>query len=77
MHGNAIQVLTPSIEEEGNKQATAILSHFSKENPDSKHVPKVTAHYADVSSESSVATCIDSILAAHSNKIDHFSLLVM
>ncbi|KIW70724.1 hypothetical protein PV04_02966 [Phialophora macrospora] len=59
--------------EEGEKQAQELMSLVAKENKEggsSDHVPKVTAHYADVSDPASVNACIDEILGQH-GKIDH------
>ncbi len=38
---------------------------FRKENPGSSRVPKVTAHYADVSDADSVQSCINEIIKEH------------
>ncbi|RYO78630.1 hypothetical protein DL766_008035 [Monosporascus sp. MC13-8B] len=56
--------------EEAEKQAVELVNVFRRENPGSVRVPKVTAHYADVSDPESVQACIDSILTEH-GKIDH------
>ncbi|EJT70760.1 D-arabinitol dehydrogenase [Gaeumannomyces tritici R3-111a-1] len=55
--------------EEAQSQAEAIVERFRKENPEAGRLPKVTAHYADVSSEESVAGCIAEVVAEH-GKID-------
>jgi D-arabinitol 2-dehydrogenase len=47
-----------------------LVELFRRENPGSSRVPKVTAHYADVSDADSVQGCIDSIIAEH-GKIDN------
>ena len=50
-----------------------MLAAFKKDNPNSStstRLPKITAHYSDVSDPTSVDTCISSILSAH-GKIDH------
>ena len=46
------------------------MDTFRKENPGATRVPKVTAHYADVSDADSVQSCIDEIIKEH-GKIDH------
>jgi D-arabinitol 2-dehydrogenase len=43
---------------------------FRNENPGASRVPNVTAHYADVSDEESVKSCIADIIAQH-GKIDN------
>ncbi|TLS22546.1 uncharacterized protein PpBr36_09893 [Pyricularia pennisetigena] len=55
--------------DEAREQADAIVEQFRRENPEATRLPKVTAHYADVSSEESVNACIDDVLAQH-GKID-------
>jgi NAD(P)-dependent dehydrogenase (short-subunit alcohol dehydrogenase family) len=52
------------------KAAEELVSTFKRENPDMDTTPKVTAHYADVSSADSVNSVIAEILASH-DKIDH------
>ncbi|KAI0125245.1 hypothetical protein BJ170DRAFT_496352 [Xylariales sp. AK1849] len=56
--------------EEAEKQAAELVDVFRKENPGAVRVPKVTAHFADVSDADSVHSCIDGIIAEH-GKIDH------
>lgn len=56
--------------DEAAKQADLLMEHFKQENPGAEHVPKVTAHHADVSSEESVNQAISDIIAEH-GKIDH------
>ncbi|KAK4130166.1 NAD(P)-binding protein [Trichocladium antarcticum] len=56
--------------EEAARQAQSIVETFRKENPDAKRLPKVTAHYADVSDFESVESCIAEIVAEH-GKIDN------
>ncbi|KAM7186499.1 hypothetical protein V8F20_011375 [Naviculisporaceae sp. PSN 640] len=56
--------------EEASKQAKLIVESIKKNNPGSKRLPKVTAHYADVSDPESVKTCITDVLGEH-GKIDH------
>ncbi|KAM5384636.1 hypothetical protein ACJZ2D_001381 [Fusarium nematophilum] len=53
--------------EEAESQVGQLIEAFKKENPSS--VPRVTAHYADVSSQESVDNCISEILSVH-QKID-------
>lgn len=57
-------------EDEGEKQAAALVEEFKRENPGAKDVPKVTAHYADVSKPESVTAALDEIIAQH-GKIDN------
>ncbi|CAK4034770.1 D-arabinitol 2-dehydrogenase [ribulose-forming] [Lecanosticta acicola] len=56
--------------EEGEKQAGLLVETFKKENPGATMVPKVTAHYCDVSSTDSVDQAMEEILKAH-GKVDH------
>ncbi|XXH02721.1 Suppressor of the cold-sensitive snRNP biogenesis mutant brr1-1 [Hypoxylon texense] len=56
--------------EEAERQAVELVEMFRKENPGATRVPKVTAHYADVSDADSVQGCIDDIIKEH-GKIDH------
>ncbi|EXJ62362.1 gluconate 5-dehydrogenase [Cladophialophora yegresii CBS 114405] len=59
--------------EEAEKQAQELMSLIAKENKESGSndpVPKVTAHYADVSDPTSVNECIADIIGQH-GKIDH------
>ncbi|CAJ2504025.1 Uu.00g114190.m01.CDS01 [Anthostomella pinea] len=56
--------------EEAERQASELVEVFRKENPGAHRVPKVTAHYADVSDADSVQSCIDSVIKEH-GKIDH------
>jgi len=51
-------------------EAENLMSDFQKEYPGAKIIPKVTAHYSDVSNEEWVTIAIDEILAEH-GKIDH------
>ncbi|KAM5349804.1 hypothetical protein ACJ41O_006309 [Fusarium nematophilum] len=55
--------------EEAESQVGQLIEAFKKENPSSSRVPRVTAHYADVSSQESVDNCISEILSVH-QKID-------
>ncbi|KAI4215262.1 MAG: hypothetical protein LQ351_002161 [Letrouitia transgressa] len=58
--------------DEGTRQAQELMDHFKRENPgaDPERVPKVTAHYADVSDPDSVNASIEEIIRDH-GKIDH------
>ncbi|KAF7197672.1 D-arabinitol 2-dehydrogenase [ribulose-forming] [Pseudocercospora fuligena] len=56
--------------EEGEKQAQLLMETFKKENPGATKVPKVTAHYCDVSSPDSVNQAMDEIIKDH-GKVDH------
>ncbi|KAF5022728.1 hypothetical protein F66182_5276 [Fusarium sp. NRRL 66182] len=55
--------------EEADSQVGQLTDAFKRENPNSEKIPKVTAHYADVSSQESVDSCIAEILKEH-QKID-------
>ena len=46
------------------------MENFRTENPGAENVPKVTGHYADVSSTESVNAAVQEIIADH-GKIDH------
>jgi NAD(P)-dependent dehydrogenase (short-subunit alcohol dehydrogenase family) len=56
--------------EEAQKQAESIVEKYKRDYPNAKKVPKVTAHYADVSDEKSVEACIQDVIKQH-GKIDH------
>ncbi|KAF7544913.1 hypothetical protein G7046_g9678 [Stylonectria norvegica] len=56
--------------EEAEKQTKLLVEAFKKENPQAQRIPKVTAHYADVSDPVSVEACIAEIVQAH-GKIDN------
>ncbi|EPE36931.1 NAD(P)-binding Rossmann-fold containing protein [Glarea lozoyensis ATCC 20868] len=56
--------------EEAEKQAEELMKEFRRENPGAESSPKVTAHYADVSSPESVDAAIAEILKQH-GKIDN------
>lgn len=58
------------IEEEAERQAVELVRLFRRENPGSARVPKVTAHYADVSDAESVQACISEVIQEH-GKIDN------
>lgn len=57
-------------EEEAEKQAKALVEEFKRDNPGAKDVPRVTAHYADVSSPDSVTSALQEIISQH-GKIDN------
>ncbi|RDW66894.1 D-arabinitol dehydrogenase-like protein [Coleophoma crateriformis] len=57
-------------QEEAAKQAAQLVAAFKKENPGAEKIPKVTAHYADVSSQESVEASIAEIIQQH-GKIDN------
>ncbi|MCJ1354395.1 MAG: hypothetical protein MMC33_004383 [Icmadophila ericetorum] len=57
-------------QEEGTRQAQLLMKHFIDENPGAEKVPRVTAHYADVSNPDSVNAAIQEILKEH-GKIDN------
>nr|POF07124.1 d-arabinitol 2-dehydrogenase [ribulose-forming] [Quercus suber] len=56
--------------DEAARQAQELMDHFRSENPGAEHVPKVTAHYADVSNPDSVNNALDEIIKDH-GKIDN------
>ncbi|KAG9237659.1 hypothetical protein BJ875DRAFT_369441 [Amylocarpus encephaloides] len=56
--------------EEAEKQALELVASFKKENPGAVNIPKVTAHYADVSSQESVEAAIAEVIEQH-GKIDN------
>ncbi|KAL6718803.1 hypothetical protein ACLMJK_003037 [Lecanora helva] len=56
--------------EEGERQAKELMNHFRDENPGAEEVPKVTAHYCDVSNPESVKGVVSDIIQDH-GKIDH------
>ncbi|KAI4640091.1 hypothetical protein J4E93_008891 [Alternaria ventricosa] len=56
--------------EEGERSAKGLLDIFKKENPGSSRVPKVTAHFCDVSSPTSVNQSFAEILKKH-GKVDN------
>ncbi|KAH6892503.1 hypothetical protein B0T10DRAFT_483861 [Thelonectria olida] len=55
--------------DEAQSQVGHLMDAFRKENPTAETIPRVTAHYADVSDEESVQSCIDEIIGVH-GKID-------
>ncbi|CCU79884.1 D-arabinitol dehydrogenase [Blumeria hordei DH14] len=55
--------------EEAEKQSEELVASFIRENPGAIKVPKVTAHYADVSSQDSVDAAISEVINQH-GKID-------
>ncbi|KAI9694380.1 MAG: hypothetical protein M1820_008980 [Bogoriella megaspora] len=55
--------------DEGERQAESIVQTFIEENPGAQEVPKVTAHYCDVSDPESVKSTMAEILEAH-GKVD-------
>ncbi|KXX80861.1 D-arabinitol 2-dehydrogenase [ribulose-forming] [Madurella mycetomatis] len=56
--------------EEAARQAKSIVETFRRDHPYAPKLPKVTAHYADVSDAASVEACVAEILAEH-GKIDN------
>ncbi|PSK42318.1 hypothetical protein B9Z65_4232 [Elsinoe australis] len=56
--------------EEAQKQAEELMTTFRNENPGAENIPKVTAHYADVSDPDSVNAAIAEVIQAH-GKIDN------
>ncbi|KAI9802557.1 MAG: hypothetical protein M1833_001629 [Piccolia ochrophora] len=51
--------------DEAARQAQELVGAFKKENPGADTVPKITAHYADVSSPDSVTDAIANIIRDH------------
>ncbi|KAI9743382.1 MAG: hypothetical protein M1818_003228 [Claussenomyces sp. TS43310] len=56
--------------EEADKSAKGLIETFVKENPGADRIPKVTAHYCDVSSQESVEAVIAEIISEH-GRIDN------
>lgn len=56
--------------EEAQSQAKNLIDAFKKENPEAENLPRVTAHYADVSDPESVDKCIAEVIASH-GRIDN------
>ncbi|KAH8701742.1 putative D-arabinitol dehydrogenase ArbD [Talaromyces proteolyticus] len=56
--------------EEAEDQAKKLVAQFKEENPGLEELPRVTAHYADVSDPDSVNNVLADIIAQH-GKIDH------
>jgi D-arabinitol 2-dehydrogenase len=69
LHGSYRRALTIYAEEEALKQASSLVAAFKSENPSSSRIPRVTAHYADVSDAESVQSCVAEIVDQH-GKID-------
>ncbi|PMB68342.1 D-arabinitol 2-dehydrogenase (ribulose-forming) [Beauveria bassiana] len=57
-------------EEEAEKQTKNLVKAFMRENPNAARVPKVTAHFSDVSDPASVDACIAEVIEQH-GKIDN------
>ncbi|KAF2759004.1 D-arabinitol 2-dehydrogenase [Pseudovirgaria hyperparasitica] len=51
--------------EEASRSAEGLVATFEAENPGVEHLPKVTAHYCDVSSPTSVNQAIAEIIKEH------------
>ncbi|KAJ5061494.1 hypothetical protein J3E74DRAFT_464206 [Bipolaris maydis] len=56
--------------EEGERSAQGLIDVYKKENPGSRRTPKVTAHFCDVSSPTSVNQSFAEILKRH-GKVDN------
>ncbi|KAI9844165.1 MAG: hypothetical protein M1837_005765 [Sclerophora amabilis] len=56
--------------DEASRQAAELEATFRKENPGAENAPMITAHYADVSSPTSVNAAIAEIIQQH-GKIDN------
>ncbi|KYK59949.1 D-arabinitol dehydrogenase ArbD [Drechmeria coniospora] len=70
VYSGADLALVDMNKEEAEKQCQQLVDAFVKENPGSKRIPKVTAHYADVSDQASVERCIAEVIDQH-GKIDN------
>ncbi|PHH86851.1 hypothetical protein CDD83_9676 [Cordyceps sp. RAO-2017] len=70
VYSGADLALVDMNKEEAEKQTKLLMEAFTKENPNAERVPKVTAHYADVSDPASVDACIADVIAEH-GKIDN------
>ncbi|KAL1974638.1 hypothetical protein VTN31DRAFT_4842 [Thermomyces dupontii] len=56
--------------QEAEEQAQKLVAQFQKENPGLDRLPKVTAHYSDVSDPDSVNAALAEIIEQH-GRIDH------
>ncbi|KAK3906566.1 gluconate 5-dehydrogenase, partial [Staphylotrichum tortipilum] len=56
--------------DEAARQAQAMTDAFRSEHPEAKKLPRITAHYADVSDAASVEACVAEVVAAHGGRID-------
>ncbi|KAI9788730.1 MAG: hypothetical protein M1816_006587 [Peltula sp. TS41687] len=63
-------LLDDLVDKEAEEQAQALLDRFRDSNPDAERLPKITAHYTDVSSPDSVTEVTAQVIQAH-GKIDH------
>jgi len=54
-----------NVEDEAVRQAGLIVDMLKRDNPDAARLPKVTAHYADVSDASSVEACMAEMVTIH------------
>jgi D-arabinitol 2-dehydrogenase len=54
-----------NVEEEAARQAEELVSNFQKENPGADKLPKVTAHYSDVSDPESANATVAEIIKQH------------
>lgn len=70
VYSGADVALVDMNKDEAEKQTKLLIDAFVKENPNAERVPKVTAHYADVSDPESVENCITEVIKAH-GKIDN------
>ncbi|KAL1633018.1 hypothetical protein SLS58_011250 [Diplodia intermedia] len=64
-----VDINSNAAEDEAAKQAQAITDLFAATYPDRNPVPKVTAHYADVSCAPDVNASLTSILSQHDGPI--------
>jgi D-arabinitol 2-dehydrogenase len=57
------------LEEEADRQASLLIETFKRENPGESKIPKITAHFCDVSSPTSVKQAFADIVKKH-GKVD-------
>ncbi|KAF4510075.1 hypothetical protein G6O67_001995 [Ophiocordyceps sinensis] len=70
VYSGADLALVDMNKDEAEKQTKQLMEAFTRENPNAERVPKVTAHYADVSDPASVEACMAEVIAEH-GKIDN------
>ncbi|KAM3428365.1 hypothetical protein NHJ13734_008625 [Beauveria thailandica] len=70
VYSGADVALVDMNKEEAEKQTRNLVEAFMRENPHAARVPKVTAHFSDVSDLASVDACIAEVIEQH-GKIDH------
>ncbi|KAF1735561.1 D-arabinitol 2-dehydrogenase (ribulose-forming) [Beauveria bassiana] len=70
VYSGADVALVDMNKEEAEKQTKNLVKAFMRENPNAARVPKVTAHFSDVSDPASVDACIAEVIEQH-GKIDN------